>query len=179
MRARFALFYASIAHEHREISLKNKPQELLKLSPKGTVPVLLLPSNIILEQSLDIMTWAMGNSLSAQELETINLNDSIFKEALDRYKYPGRFAHDPEINYRDKCVLFLYELEKKLKPFLSGKNPGLVDMAVFPFVRQFSRVEPSWFESQPFGKLKVWLDFFLASTLFEKVMQKYPLWVEP
>lgn len=177
MRARFALFFAHIEHEHREINLKNKPKQLLNISPKGTVPVLLLANGVVLEESLDIMTWAMGIILSAEDRELINQNDTVFKSALDRYKYPGRYVEEPGVNYRDECVLFLQKLEIRLSPFLSGKNPTLIDMALFPFVRQFSRVEPKWFETQSYPKLKKWLDYFLASELFEKVMQKHPFWV--
>jgi len=176
MRARFALYYKNIAHEHRETSLKDKPKEMLEISPKGTVPVLLLPDNSVLEESLDIMVWAMG-PLGQQDRTLIHTNDTVFKNALDRYKYPGRFVEKPGINYRDSCLLFLQQLENRLGTFLSGSSPKLVDMALFPFIRQFANVDPEWFEAQNYPKLKKWLEFFVDSDLFEKVMQKHEFWV--
>lgn len=176
MRARFALHIAKIPYEHREISLKNKPLEMLEISPKGTVPVLLLADGKIIEESLDIMIWAMGAHLSPEDSELITQNDTSFKRALDRYKYPGRYPEEEGVNYRDHCVLFLEKLESRLNPFLSGDTPTLVDMALFPFIRQFSSVDPEWFEVQPYPHLIKWLDYFMSSELYEQVMQKHPLW---
>lgn len=175
IRARFALIGAGIAYEHREISLKNKPREMLIISPKGTVPVLVLSETQVLDQSLDIMAFALGMP-SEHHRALIDENDTSFKHALDRYKYPGRFLEDQAVDYRDSCLLFINKLENCLSPFLSGAKPALVDMALFPFVRQFARVDPTWFAQQNFPHLKQWLDFFISSDLFEKVMQKYPLW---
>jgi glutathione S-transferase len=176
MRARFALHLAKIPHEHREISLKDKPLEMLKISPKGTVPVLLLLDGRVLEESLDIMIWAMGGKLSPEDRDLIMENDTSFKRALDRYKYPGRYSEEENVNYRDNCVLFLEKLESRLDPFLSGDKPTLVDMALFPFIRQFSSVDPEWFEAQSYPHLKKWLNYFITSELYNKVMEKHPLW---
>lgn len=177
MRARLALYGAKIAHEHREIDLKNKPIEMLALSPKGTVPVLQLPDGTLLEESLDIMIWASGQlPLSRQDREIIQENDTTFKYALDRYKYPGRYSEDDAIDYRGECERFLIKIEARLDPFMSGDSPTLVDRALFPFVRQFVLVDPEWFALQPYSQLRQWLDFFEASSLFQEIIKKYALW---
>lgn len=179
MRARFSLINEGVIYEHREISLKDKPLEMLDISPKGTVPVLLLPDGRVLEESLDIMLWATGASLSPRDKELIAENDSSFKRALDAYKYPQRYPQEQGVNSRDICILFLHKLENLLHSFISGAKPMLVDMALFPFIRQFSRVDPPWFEAQAYPQLKRWLGFFLASELFQKVMQHHPRWIAP
>lgn len=180
MRARFALYSAKITHEHREVSLKNKPLEMLAISPKGTVPVLQLEDGTVLEESLDIMNWSLNTPpLSSENTELITENDTVFKKALDRYKYPGRYQEEAEIKYREQCERFLGKLETQLNPFLTGDSPTFTDMALFPFVRQFSMVNPEWFKEQPYPRLKVWLTFFNSSTLFQQVMQNYPLWSPP
>lgn len=178
MRARFALYWAGVEHEHREISLKNKPQAMLQVSPKGTVPVLVLPQQKkIIEQSLDIMIFALGN-ISEKDHELIRQNDTVFKHALDRYKYPDRYEQNNNHNYQQECLIFINYLENNLKNFLSGNNPSLVDMALFPFVRQFAKVDYSWFEKQDYPQVKKWLSYFLSSAIFEQVMKKYNLWTE-
>ncbi len=178
MRARLALYSAKIPHEHREVDLKNKPIEMLTISPKGTVPVLQLKDETILEQSLDIMNWAFKRPvLSLEDLQLISENDTVFKQALDRYKYPGRYKEEMGINYREQCEPFLGKLEARLNPFLSGNSAALVDMALFPFIRQFVMVDPEWFDEQPYPGLKIWLDIFTSGTLFQQIMKDYPLWL--
>lgn len=121
MRARLALYSAKIAHEHREVDLKNKPAEMLVISPKGTVPVLQLENGTVLEQSLDIMNWALDNPpLLLEDTQLITENDATFKQALDRYKYPGRYPEETGIDDRTQCELFLKKLEGRLTPFLTG-----------------------------------------------------------
>lgn len=177
MRARLALYLAKIPHEHREVDLKNKPVEMLKISPKGTVPVLQLPDKTVLEESLDIMIWALKRSpLSPEEKKLIEENDSIFKKSIDRYKYPDRYSQEDSLYHRQLCTLFVAMIEDQLSPFLSGHTIGLTDMALFPFVRQFAGVDSDWFKDQPFPRLKQWLDHFEESTLFQNVMEKYPTW---
>lgn len=175
MRARLALYSAKISHEHREVDLKNKPAEMLVISPKGTVPVLQLEDRTVIEESLDIMKWALNTPSENSEL--ITENDTTFKQALDRYKYPGRYPETREMNHREQCEQFLRKLEEQLNPFLTGKEPALTDMALFPFVRQFAMVNPEWFHEQPYPHLKIWLNFFISSNLFQQVMQNYPLWL--
>lgn len=177
MRARLALYLKKIPHEHREVSLKNKPNEMLAISPKGTVPVLQLQDGTVLEESLDIMNWALNTpNLSVKDQELITENDTTFKQALDRYKYPGRYSEETGINYREQCELFLAKLEVQLNPSLIENTSTFTDLALFPFVRQFSRVNPEWFNEQPYPILKAWLNFFSSNSLFQKVMKNYPLW---
>jgi len=177
MRARLALYSAKIVHEHREVDLKNKPLAMLKLSPKGTVPVLQLKEERVLEQSLDIMNWALKTpALSVENTHLISENDTTFKQALDRYKYPGRYHEELGENYRLTCERFLKKIEGSLMPFLAGNTITLADMAIFPFIRQFSMVDLDWFEEQTYPRLKTWLAFFASSSLFEQVMQNYSPW---
>lgn len=177
MRARLALYEAKIAHEHREIELKNKPVEMLILSPKGTVPVLQLPDGTLLEESLDIMIWASGQlPLSPQDKKFIQENDTTFKHALDRYKYPGRYVEEGVADYREECVRFLIKIEERLAPFMNGESQTLIDKALFPFIRQFALVDPEWFAAQPYPQLQRWLNYFEASLLFQDIMTKYAPW---
>lgn len=177
MRARLALYTAKISHEHREIELKNKPIEMLRLSPKGTVPVLQLSEGMVLEESLDIMNWAFGMpQTSLEDKQLITTNDTSFKYALDRYKYPGRYPEEADIDYRHQCVQFLERFES----YLSSLSAGMftfTDMAVLPFIRQCAMVDQDWFNAQPYPRLKTRLDYFISSDLFQKVMYKYPLWL--
>lgn len=177
MRARLALYSAEIAHEHREVNLKDKPQEMLTISPKGTVPILQLEGGIVLEQSLDIINWALKNPpLPLEDSQAITENDTTFKQSLDRYKYPRRYLEEIGVNYREHCEVFLRKLEAHLDPFLRGNTLALTDMAIFPFIRQFAMVDPEWFKSQPYPRLKVWLNFFISSPLFCRVMQEHSPW---
>lgn len=177
MRARLALYTAKVEHVHREVDLKNKPHEMLALSPKGTVPVLHLNDGCVLEQSLDIMKWAFGDqSLSTEDSDLIEENDTRFKYALDRYKYPGRYSQDEGVNYQEACLAFLTKLEARLTPYVTGNTSTFLDMAIFPFVRQFVNVDPEWFEAQPYPRLKVWLNSFLQSPLFEQIMVNHTPW---
>lgn len=177
MRARMLLYSAKISHEHREVVLKDKPLEMLAISPKGTVPVLQLRDGNVLEESLDIMYWASGISgVKEEEKRLIIENDTTFKHALDRYKYPGRYPEEPGANYQQICEQFLKRLENQIVPFLAGSTAGLIDMAIFPFIRQFSIADAEWFNSQPYPHLKRWLDYFISSPLFQMIMQKYPTW---
>ncbi len=182
MRARMALSYAGIAYQLQEISLKDKPPGLLAVSPKGTVPVLLLPDGRILEQSLDIMHWALQQHDpdlwlavdSEQSQALISENDGAFKLALDRYKYASRFPEQAPESYRAQAQGFLQKLEQLLshQPFLSGAHLSLTDVAIFPFIRQFAAVDATWFALAPYPKLKTWLQARLASSLFLGVMAK-------
>lgn len=177
MRARLALYAARVSHEHREIELKNKPQEMLKISPKGTVPVMQMEDGTVLEESLDIMCWAFKvPELPADIGVFITENDTTFKQALDRYKYPGRYVEEEGTNYRDQCEVFLKKLEAQNSPFLIGNELSLFDMAVLPFVRQFESVAPEWFAKAPYPRLKAGLTYLSSSVIFHKVMQKYPVW---
>ena len=192
MRARLALYVSGLAFEHREVVLKNKPAHMLSLSPKGTVPVLWLRSaagDQVLEQSLDIMLWALRQNdrlgwLPSAEAATsdatalIAHNDGPFKRQLDRYKYPNRSGLASGAAERDEAALWLHTLDARLRaqPFLAGGHFGLADAAVAPFVRQYAHTDPAWFAAQPWGPLAAWLAAFEGSALFEAIMQKHTPW---
>lgn len=182
MRARMALSYAGIAYQVQDISLKDKPAGLLAVSPKGTVPVLVLPDGQVLEQSLDIMHWALQQHDPAQWLgidrvnsqALISENDGAFKQALDKYKYASRFPEQSAASYRSQAEVFLCKLELALQdqPFLSGTHLSLTDVAIFPFIRQFAAVDANWFAQAAYPKLQAWLQASLESSLFLGVMVK-------
>ena len=189
MRARMALKYSGIDVEHREIELRNKPQSMLLASPKGTVPVLCIGDRV-LDQSVDIMRWAIdqsdpagwGNVDDAMAQAWIQKNDGPFKVLLDQYKYPDRY---PDIQLEETLSqamsLFLGPINERLKisPYLLGSKISLADIAIFPFVRQFAMVDPDWFDQSGLDYLKQWLNERLESPLFIGVMQKYPTWHDP
>lgn len=177
MRARLALYHAKINHEHREITLKNKPAEMIQASAKGTVPVMVQPDGQVLEESLDIMLWALNiPSPPSADSQFIQENDTTFKHALDRYKYPGRYDEIADANYRQICEKFLIKLENHPSIFQDKTRISLLDMALFPFIRQFTMVDPEWFASQPYPNIQAWLEFISSTELFEQVMQKHPIW---
>lgn len=185
MRARMALRYAGIAVEIREIVLRNKPQAMLAVSPKGTVPVLVLPDGEVIDESLEIMGWALaqhdpdGWRLEDDRVATlIRENDSSFKQALDRYKYADRYPGQSAETYRRQGELFLARLEVLLAQHACLLTDRLTqaDVAIFPFVRQFSMVDADWFATAPYTHLRRWLARLLASDLFIGVMQKQTAW---
>jgi glutathione S-transferase len=191
IRARMALVYAGITCELREVALKNKPAEMLAISPKGTTPVLhLVEDGQTLEESLDIMSWAVqqhdpagwhGRSGLNLELNQtlITTNDRSFKPCLDRYKYAVRFPEQPQEVYREQAAIYLQNLDDLLRShrFLVSDRMTIVDAAIFPFVRQFAHVDPSWFYSTPYRHLQTWLTWHESSALFQHVMQKRPAWL--
>jgi glutathione S-transferase len=188
MRARMALSYAGIPVEIREISLKDKPAHMLQLSAKGTVPVLVLANGQVIDQSLEIMRWALQQHdvdgwLSADPQHAALLiveNDGSFKQSLDRYKYAIRFPEHAVEDYRQQGELFLAKLELQLQQtsFLLSNKISLADIAIFPFIRQFAAVDNSWFESSDYIKLKSWLQHMVESELFQGVMAKYPTYTD-
>ena len=186
MRARMALILASKDCELREITLKNKPDEMLQISAKGTVPVLELP-NKVLEESLDIISWAMQSRpesvyiFSTKEKliseSLIQLFDSKFKYHLDRYKYASRY----EVNsseHQEECKNILEKLDSKINssPWIFGEKVSLLDISILPFIRQCKIADPEWFFEQNFKKVIALLDFFEASNLFIHAMKKFDLW---
>jgi glutathione S-transferase len=192
MRARLALQVSGIDFEHREVVLKHKPVHLLALSPKGTVPVLWLSgpdAEKVLEQSLDIMLWALrqhdplgwlpsADADMADALDLIAHNDGPFKQQLDRYKYPNRSGLQSGLADRDAAALWLHKLDGRLRaqPFLAGEHFGLADAGLAPFVRQFAHTDPAWFAAQPWAALATWLAAFEGSALFEAIMHKHTPW---
>jgi len=191
MRARMALITAGIQCELREVLLSDKPQAMLDISPKGTVPVLSFADDSVLDESLDIMLWAlsqMGASAwlkpEAGELdgmlELIGRNDADFKRHLDRYKYPERYPEEKAkpLRHRSAACIFLDELEDLLEDndFLFGSSPSLADIAIFPFVRQFAATDPDWFATLESPHLQAWLTGWLNFDLFTAAMNKHPIW---
>ena len=192
MRARLALRVSGVTYEHREVALKAKPPEMLAASPKGTVPVLCLDTGEVLDQSLDIMWWALRQNdphgwlpLTPEALcdaqDVIAVSDGAFKANLDRYKYPQRFGLMEGVRHRDEAAAWLLTLDTRLhsQAFLSGKRWGLLDACVAPVVRQFARTDRAWFDAQPWPQLAQWLVAFENSEAFAAVMHKHPLWVSP
>ncbi len=189
MRARLAVQAAGVEVELREITLKAKPAELLQASPKGTVPVLVLPDGRVIEQSLDLMRWVLqkndpqrwlpADAAAMEEaLACIAINDGPFKQALDRYKYPARFALADGLAHREQgaAILKQWELRLTVQPFLQGALWGLLDAAIAPFVRQFAHTDKAWFAEQNWPQLQRWLTAFEASPAFASVMEKVPVW---
>lgn len=187
MRARLAIDAAEIAVEIREISLRDKPAQMLQLSPKGTVPVLVLQHGAVIEQSLDIMLWALQQNdphgwLEAdldKMLALIIDNDADFKQSLDCYKYPDGNPQFNQAHYRRQGEVFLQQLEVLLNQhvYLLKDAVSLADMAIFPFVRQFAAVDLTWFESSNYPKLQNWLNTSIHSEIFERVMKKQPTYI--
>jgi|TARA_B110000977_G_scaffold198564_1_gene283704 glutathione S-transferase len=182
-----ALLYASINLELREVLLKAKPEKMLAISAKGTVPVLELADSRVLDESYDIIRWALQQSdpeswLSA-DIESaisalITRNDGQFKTDLDHYKYWERFPAESQEQYRARGELFLAELEVllNLRPYLLAERITLADIALFPFVRQFAFVDKEWFDQSPYPKLRAWLEQLINSELFLSAMKKSPPW---
>ena len=185
IRARLALAVAKVPCQLIEVSLRNKPASLLEASPKGTVPVLVLPDDTVIEQSLDIMQWSLQQNDPAQWLcpsvgtvadmqQWISVCDSMFKQALDRYKYPNRHPDKDPQDALNTASAWLVTLNHRLAAtgHLQGEHASLVDAAIFPFVRQFSAVNPPWWTAQPWPHLHIWLERWLGSALFTQVMRK-------
>ncbi|PIT78158.1 glutathione S-transferase [Limnohabitans sp. G3-2] len=194
MRARLALHVSGVAYAHREVALKHKPAHMLSLSPKGTVPVLWLGSAAgepVLEQSLDIMLWALrqhdplgwlpGAGAGMDEaMAWITHNDGPFKRHLDRYKYPNRSGLHSGQADRDEAAVWLLSLNARLasQACLAGGQWGLTDAAIAPFVRQYAHTDPRWFAAQPWKALARWLAEFEGSELFASIMHKHEPWQE-
>ena len=185
MRARMAIAYADINVGLREVVLKDKPPAMLKVSPKGTVPILIDVDGRIIEESRDVMRWALDQNDPDAWLDGLGLDDPLisacdddFKHWLDRYKYAVRFPEQDEIWYRGQAEAFLATLEPRLgdAQFLNGSTLSVTDIAVFPFIRQFANVDLKWWESHPYPNVARWLDGLVSSELFIRVMKKYPQW---
>ncbi len=220
MRARLGLLMAHQQVMLRAIVMKNKPKEMLAISPKGTVPILVFADassdfstdSKVIDESLDIMLWALQqndpNDLLHKDnpgdlvamLDLIKRNDKQFKPQLEIYKKAKRFHLESEFEERDKCEVFIAELEQRLSKearasnkssetdskengeigsgYFVGNKPGLIDYALLPFVRQFSKVNRAWFIQAPYPNLRVWLESHLQSRLYSKAMTKHPLWLD-
>lgn len=187
MRARLGLLFAELPVELREITLKNKPAKMLAISPKGTVPVLQLADGVVIEESREIMEWALEQQ-DPQELlnpktlhqgnTLIEQNDQEFKHWLDRYKYADRHLEMTQTEYRQKGEAFLQILEALLtkNTYLLGDSVTIADIGIMPFVRQFAHVDRDVFYSLPYPKLQIWLKNWLAHPLFIQAMTKFQPW---
>jgi len=183
MRARLAIAISGQSCELREVVLRDKPQQLRDVSPKATVPVLVDTDGTVLEQSLDIMYWALQRHdpqgwLAHDAQALIAECDGPFKQHLDRYKYPERHPGADALEHRCAGTRFVQRLDAQLAktPQLSGTHAGLADMAIAPFVRQFALTDAAWFNTQPWPHVRGWLEAWWSSALFASVMLKYPPW---
>ena len=189
IRTRMVIKSSQITVEIREIELKNKPREFLELSPKGTVPVLLTDSGQVLEESLDIINWALDCNDPNNLLSECNLSKSQFKELLkkldddfkinlDKYKYPNRYQGVDRNFNRDANLNFLENLDNLLKKskYINCNHLTLIDYLIFPFIRQFRNVDENWFDCLNFKNLQKWLNNLMESEDFISIMKKYSVW---
>lgn len=186
MRARMAIHIAGLQLQTIEVELKNKPQSLLDYSPKGTVPVVVTADGKVIDESRDIMLWALQQSdpedwllqanLRQQQVmtELVDSCDTQFKPLLDRYKYADRYPELTPAEHRTAAEFFLQALDDRLsnQQFLMDEQMRFVDVAIFPFIRQFAGVNTSWFQQSPYSHLASWLDKCTSSALFKKIMEK-------
>jgi glutathione S-transferase len=185
MRARMAIYAAGVKVEHIEVSLKNKPQSLLDYSPKGTVPVVVTANNELIDQSRDIMLWALHQAdpenwllqsapLRQEEMsKLVDTCDIEFKPLLDRYKYCDRYPEFSQTEYRKKAEFFLQLLDDRLakQQYLMDEQIRFADVAIFPFVRQFANTDKIWFTESPYRNLQCWLEKCTNTKLFAAIME--------
>ena len=189
MRARMAIAVSGQQCTLREVLLKDKPDAMLAASPKGTVPVLVLEDGAVIDESLDVMHWALAKDdpedwlapLRENEQDALALieeNDGPFKANLDRYKYPNRYDGVDPLEHRAAGLAFLRKLDALLagRAFLAGDRFTFLDAAIVPFVRQFANTDKAWFDQTDLSHVPQWLDATLASERFTRVMEKYPVW---
>ena len=186
MRARMAVAISNQQCELREVKLRDKPTAMLEASQKGTVPVLQLPDGMVIDESIDVMRWALGANDPQDWLRAdteaatalIDENDGPFKHHLDRYKYATRYEDANPEAHRSAGEEFLKKLNARLQraDYLFGDAPSLADIAIFPFIRQFRIADPDWFDEAPYPHLQDWLARCLGSSLFQSVMTKYAPW---
>jgi glutathione S-transferase len=196
MRARIAIYYAKQKVALRDLVLSDKPDEMLAVSPKGTVPVLVTEleadNPIIIEESLEVMLWALNGSdpdnllhsekaeQLSEMLSLITIFDDEFKKCFDKYQCAKRYHEDSLVQDRQACEKYIAQLEFRLQKhdYLFSESMSLADIALVPFIRKFSKVERQWYLQSPYPKLRAWLNRYLQSRMFSKVMTKYPLWLE-
>ena len=189
MRARMAIHISDQRCELREVLLRDKPPSMLQYSAKGTVPVLILQDNKVIDESLDVIDWALNlndpddwqrSKDKEKTKELIKINDGEFKYHLDRYKYSKRYDNeDPEF-HRKKCLKFIESINNELNnsKYIFDDNISYTDIVLLPFIRQFRIADIEWFDSLPYDNLKKWLSSFLNSSLLNSIMKKYDLWKE-
>ena len=187
IRARLALYYSKINYEHREILLKNRPNKLYEISPKGTVPVLDLLNGEVIDESFDIMKWAISmdssetlfNRCRQKQIDMILLNDMQFKKWLDKYKYHVRYPEDSMEFYRENCKQILDQYEDHLKnyTYLLDNEISLADLAILPFIRQFANVDIKWYNDS-YSYLSSWMNKLMDFDIFIQIMKKFEVWDE-
>ncbi|MDD9179112.1 MULTISPECIES: glutathione S-transferase [Aliivibrio] len=185
MRARLSIALSNKSVHLREIILKHKPEAMIQVSPKGTVPVLIEKDGHVIDESLDVMKWALEDSelllsTTASMYLLIEENDHVFKGWLDKYKYADRYPENTELYYREQGELFLERLEQQLSTsrMLFSDEYSLADLAILPFIRQFAFVNIEWFNQSKYQHVKHWLTTFIDSELFLSIMKKYPTWLD-
>jgi len=191
MRARMALHVSGLHYEHREVLLRDKPDAMLKASPKGTVPVFVKEDGTVVDESLDVLLYALSENdplgwldCEREEADTlIAANDGDFKHNLDRYKYASRYDEDAnrgdvDLSHRKAAEVHIQNLEQRteINEFLLGDKQTLADIAIFPFIRQFANTDEEWWEQSPYPKTRAWLSRHISSDLFKTVMKKHQVW---
>ena len=180
MRARMSLLESGVEVELREVILRDRPEHMMDISPKGTVPVLLLPDGTVIEESLDIMLWSLDESwLAGDWKELIDVNDGDFKHHLDRYKYNNRYENVlSSEEHREHALSILKTYDERLsnQAYLCGDSISLADLALSPFVRQFANTDRGWFDQLPLLHLHNWLIGILEGDLFKSCMVKHKQW---
>ena len=183
MRARMALLSCGTDFDIFEISLKDKPKQMIEISPKGTVPVFIY-KDLVLDESIDIMNWATEqknntsikiNPNNLAIIKTlIKINDGEFKNKLDLYKYTSNKEASLKIRYRKECEVYIRNINERLEThkYLLSNKFGYLDMAIFPFIRQFFNVDLKWFEEASYNNLNNWVERISISDLFIQVMKK-------
>jgi len=189
MRARMAIYTSQQKCEIREVLLKDKPPSMLGYSSKGTVPVLVLQSGNVIDESLDVIDWALDindpynwkrSKDSKKTKELIEINDGDFKFHLDRYKYSKRYENEDPNFHREKCLTFIKMINKELEKsiYIYDNEISYIDISLLPFIRQFRIADNEWFDELPYENVKSWLSKFLDSSLLNSIMKKYDLWKE-
>ncbi|MFT6330032.1 MAG: glutathione S-transferase [Bermanella sp.] len=191
MRARLAIFRSKQAVELRDVKLTNKPAAMLVASAKGTVPILVVSPKQVIDESLDVMLWTLGKSdpanlllQSASKLPDllafIAVYDLEFKPCIERYKAAKRYHETNVEACRKACEAYIQDLEQRLSEhdYIFGEHESIADIAIFPFIRQFAKVERQWYVQSSYPNLKRWLNRYLQSGMFNKVMTLYPIWEE-
>jgi glutathione S-transferase len=174
MRARMSIVRETYEVELREVVLRDRPDHMMEISPKGTVPVLLLPDGTVIEESLEIMQHVLDWKLSEEETHWVDRNDNEFKFHLDRYKYPNRYDDVDETEQRTLASAYLSDLDARL-----AEGPAFASQlndALFPFVRQFANHDRDWFDAQPWANVHAWLSRHLESNEFKRCMKKEKPW---
>ena len=175
MRARMSIVREGYEVELREVVLRDRPEHMMEISPKGTVPVLLLPDGTVIEESLEIMQHVLNWELSQEEAYWVKRNDEEFKVHLDRYKYPNRYDDVDEMEHRTLASAYLSDLDTRLSE--SPAFTSQLNDALFPFVRQFANHDRDWFDVQPWTNVHAWLAEHLDSDEFKRCMKKEKQWI--